>query len=249
MSSALPLSAVDLATIQRSFELMHHELGRMGFTVTFSPLMAGWLELISRAPGRAVINPTFNPEVNELSPDDSFWIRLEETKTGRPVACIANRVFECEDFWDLIRGHSLWWPQRCPTAIDVVLPAAPPRIGGRIGHHGGLWIDPDWRKHGLSGYMTRLARCASLRRFLVDWHCGLVMSAIAEKGLPTDPVAGYGYPRMLVAIDGRQPFIDGPARLYVPWISRPEILEGLRAEADRLVGDRHQETVRETGLA
>ncbi|HUA52751.1 MAG TPA: hypothetical protein VMB81_11335 [Candidatus Sulfotelmatobacter sp.] len=247
LGSRNSLSIDEQKIVQSCFDATVAALHAIGLEATFSTAMADWASMMRNAPRIMLVNPTFDPAHNDLTPDNAFWIKLSQIADGRSVACIANRLFVTDDYVDLLRTQRVWYSRGPRRMVDLVVPADMPRIAGRVGHHAGLWVRPDWRKHGLSGYMTRLARCASLRRFDVDWHCGLVFAAIAEKGLPTEMVAGYGYPRMVLAIDGWQPLTDEPDRLYLPWISRAEMLAHLAGETRRLgrpVGDRDQETVR-----
>jgi hypothetical protein len=237
------LNPDDQTIIQSCFDETDAALRTIGLEPTFSTDLSGWATMMRNAPRIMLVNPTFDPEHNELGPDNAFWIRLSQLSDGRPIACIANRLFVTDDYVDLMRTQRLWYSRGPRKMVDLVVPDDMPRIAGRVGHHAGLWIHPDWRKHGLSGYMTRLARCASLRRFEVDWHCGLVFAVLAEKGLPITAVSGYGYPRMVVAIDGWQPLTDKPDRLYLPWISRAEILAQLADEVRRLVAHRDQQAV------
>jgi len=235
----------DQQIIQSCFDAMLAALMDLGLAPTFSTDMAGWAEMMRQAPNSSgVVNPTFDPAESELSADNAFWIKLAQVSDGAAIACIANRLFVTDDYVDLIRTQRLWYSHRPRRLLDLAVPADMPLIAGRVGTHGGLWIQPEWRKHGLSGYLTRLARCASLRHFDVDWHCGLVHGVLADKGLPITAVTGYGYPRMVLAIDGWNPLTNQSDRFYLPWISRAEILDQLAAETRRLVRHRDQESVR-----
>jgi len=229
--------------VQSCFDETLRALRAIGLDPTFSTAMAGWKSMMSSAPKIMLVNPSFDPDENDLTPDNTFWICLTDTRDNRRIACIANRLFVTDNYIELLRTQRVWYSRGPRTLLDLVVPADMPLISGRVGHHSGLWIHPDWRKHGLSGYLTRLARCASLRKFDVDWHVGLVFAALAEKGLPTAPTTGYGYPHMVLAIDGWQPLTNKADRLYVPWISRAEILAHLADETRRLVVHRNQQPV------
>jgi hypothetical protein len=242
MTTQENLTANEDRVVQSCFEETHRRLHYLGFDATFSTEMSEWVSMIENAPRRAHINPSFNPRHSDVSADNAFWIRLIDIESEQPIACIANRMFVTDDYLELMRSQLLWFRNPPATPIDIV-PDSLPRIAGRVGHHGGLWIHPDFRKHGLSGFMTRLARCGSLRRWNVDWHCGLVVGTIAEKGLATTPVTGYGYPHMALVVDGRQPITDHHERLFVPWISRAEILSQLADETARLIGHGNQQAV------
>jgi hypothetical protein len=231
--------------IQSCFDTTIEALNAIGLEVTFSPDLTGWVAVMAQAPRIHLIIPTFNPEHNDLTADDAFWVKLSQARDGAPIACIANRLYVTEDFLDLMRTQRLWFNRGGPRQpVELCAPADMPLISGRVGHHGGLWIHPDWRKHGLSGYLTRLVRCASLRRFEVDWHCGFVHGTLADKGIATTAVSGYGYPRMVLAMNGWNPITDRVDRFYLPWISRAEILVQLAEETRRLIDHRNQEAVR-----
>jgi hypothetical protein len=234
----------DPRIVQGCFDEIGRAFRELELDAEFSTDLHDWVETIQSAPKRGVINPTFDPEHSDLSPANSFWIRLSEARGGRTIACIANRLFETSNYTDLLRNQRLWYSRGPRRVVDLVVPSDMPVIAGRVGHHGGLWIHPDWRKHGLSGYLTKLARCASLRQFDVDWHCGSVFGVIAEKGLPTAPLTGYGYPHMVLAIDGWFPITNRDEQVYLPWISRVEMIDQLGRELERLVANRDQQPVR-----
>jgi GNAT superfamily N-acetyltransferase len=237
------LAADDQQIVQNCFDATHQRLQAIGLAPTFGSDLNGWVEAIERSPHRVHINTCFHPAHSDVTAENAFWIRLTDVATDQTVACIATRLIVTDDYLDEMRSMRLWFRNPPPIPIDIV-PDSLPLIAGRVGIHGGLLIHPDWRKQGLSGYLTRLARCGSLRRWAVDWHCGLVFAALAEKGLPTAPVTGYGYPRMALVINGRQPATPRTEKIYVPWISRAEILTQLVEETVRLVANRDQEAVR-----
>jgi hypothetical protein len=242
---AMRLTAVHGQAIQGCFDSILAHLAELGLTITFSTEMTEWVNAITNAPRRGIVNPTFDPAHNDLTPENAFWVAATDRATGQLVACIANRVFITHDYRDLLRTQRLWYASGPRRLVELTPQAeAMPRIAGRVGHHGGLWIHPDWRKRGLSGHLTKLVRSASLRRFDVDWHCGSVFAAIAEKGLPIAPETGYGYPRMVLAIDSWFPITDKPERVYLRWISRPEMLAQLAGDLTRrLIHDRDREAV------
>jgi len=237
------LTVSENRTIQACFDEITASVRRLGLAITFDTDLRNWVEFISNAPDRGIVNPTFDPDHSDLSPETAFWVAVTDAAAGQTVACIANRLFHTDNYVDLLRTQGLWYSSGPRRLVDLVVPDDMPRIAGKVGHHGGLWIRRDWRKHGLSGILTKLVRCASLRKFAPDWHCGSVFAAIAEKGLPTSPTHGYGYPHMVVAIDGWFPLTNKAERVYLPWISRQEMLDQLEIELQRLVANRDHETV------
>src|SRR5271170_1166170 len=207
------LAADEQQIVQQCFDATHQRLRAIGLAPTFGSDMNGWVEAIESSPHRVHINTCFDPAHSDVTAENAFWIRLTDVETDQTIACIATRLIVTDDYLGEMRSMRLWFRDPPSIPIDIV-PDSLPLIAGRVGNHGGLLIHPDWRKQGLSGYLTRLARCGSLRRWAVDWHCGTVFAALAEKGLPTAPVNGYGYPRMALVVDGRQPATPRMEKIY-----------------------------------
>ena len=75
-----------------------------------------------------------------------------------------------------------------------------PDVRGKIGHHGGLWVDRNERHNGLAWVLCRVIRAMSLQRWPdVDWHCGTSLEGVAVRDLPTNT---YGYSRVDLLLDG-----------------------------------------------
>lgn len=217
------LTSQDYDNIQAVISLYLDELDRMGLELTVETDMAGWADVMRSAPKMSLLNPTFDPSESHLHPGNSFWLRLRHE--GQTVACIANRLFITDDYIGLKRSFRLWYdlkPVLVRQPLNIVLPEDVPHINGRVGHHGGLWVHPDWRGHGLAGTLPRLTRALSMRHFDVDWHCGAVLKHIADRGLP---LKAYGYPHMDICIDGYFPVTNQNETVYMGWITRPEILK------------------------
>src|SRR4051794_30493502 len=95
--------------IQGCFDHILTRLAELGLTITFSTDMIGWVDAITNAPRRGIVNPTFDPAHSDLTPEDAFWVAATDRATGRLVACIANRVFITDDYRDLLRTQRLWY--------------------------------------------------------------------------------------------------------------------------------------------
>jgi hypothetical protein len=72
----------------------------------------------------------------------------------------------------------------CPTAAS---------LSGRVGRSCGLWIDPDFRKKNVSGYLDHLSRRLLLKNYWFDYITAVIFDKLANKGIATRQ---YGWPRV-----------------------------------------------------
>lgn len=203
-------------------------LNRDGFHVSFRDDIRAWAEFV-RGTGHPIVNPTFDPDQRDFDDKDCFWIEVSDAATGSPVACIADMRFEGAGYRELMRSGRLWY--RDPLEAGFVPEAAVepdcPALDGTVAQHGGLVVYPDWRGRGLAQALTRLCRALSVSRWNVNWHCGITLGHLAERGYPTRI---YGYTHQSVCYEGYFPPAGGPARVYMTMISRAGML-------DQMAGD------------
>jgi GNAT superfamily N-acetyltransferase len=236
------LSPADHARIHRYTGYVHDRLAELGLELTVETDLADWAALMRSSPKIAAVNPTFDPAQSWLNPSNSFWLRVNQGE--RTVACIANRLFVTDDYIGLKRSLRLWYdlkPTLLREPMNIVLDEDVPHIAGRIGHHGGLWVHPDWRGLGLSTLLPRLVRKLSLRHFDVDWHCGIVLEGLAMSGLP---YRGYGYPHMALCIEGYFPVTGQHEKVFMTYIDRQEMLGQLVSDLEGFEADADQKAVR-----
>ncbi len=225
IESRLQLTSETLDPVQAYIDQSMNWFARNDYTVTVGFNLNDWVEVMSNSPGVHAVTSTFNPSHSNLTPGNSFWLRLEHR--GETMACIANRVFNTPNYADVMRSGKLWQDriQSIAPPLKLVIPASTPLMSGRVGHHGGLWVHPEHRKRGLSARLPRFTRALSMRQFDVDWHCGLVLKSLGDSGLP---LREYGYPNMVPCIDGLFPATGKYAQLYMTYISRSEMLDQMR---------------------
>lgn len=129
----------------------------------------------------------FNPELNDLTPENSYWIS-GENGAGEIVTTVAARVY----YWP---GSSLAEEARLMfyagrdtgQACAVTTPAAR-EVGGVVLCSGAMWVRPDYRRIGLSHLVPRISRAYAAARWPLDWAFIFVMP-----GTPAALVGGYGY--------------------------------------------------------
>jgi len=225
------------AQVERYIDRLVEAICLRGYIIEPNPDLGRWRDCMAAAPGTAAVNPCFDPAHHHFQDDGKqYWLRVatKPRKDGpvpETVAIIAFRLLEVgEGGWiDWLETGRLFSSRLRPLARAKLLHPAEMNWKGRIGHHGGLWVEPTrHRGSGLAYLLTHLVRAISLRDYDVDHHVGVVLEELCQGGLPTKP-SGYGYPRAVPSLDG---YIMGAARhakLYSTHISRAEMLAQIDA--------------------
>jgi hypothetical protein len=186
--------------------------------------MLRWAETMARAPSIALVNPTFDPRVNRLSPKNAFW--LDVRQGSHTIAMIAARLFVTADYLELKRSLRLWYDTPRPDAAPLRLTVATdmPTIAGNVGHEGGMWVHPEHRKRGLSALLPHLVRAMAFRQWNLDWQTGLALRGVGSSGLVS---RAYGMPHVVPCYEGLWPPSGKPDRLYLAYMNREELVAGL----------------------
>jgi len=203
--------------------------------------MSAWVAAMQDAPGMTVVNPTFDPRWHGLSEATCFWI---DVRRGRQtVATIAARLLCTDDYFELLRSMRLLFDPPRPhlSRWDITLADNTPRLSGRVGHEGGMWIHPEHRRIGMSVILPHLVRAIAFDRWALDWQTGIGIDAVGTSGLLE---TAYGMSHVQLCYVGPSPVpikkgsedvpIEGPPiRLYSAHLNRNEILHGLAIGAIR----------------
>jgi hypothetical protein len=178
-----------------------------------------WFAAVRRRSSDPWIYPTFDAQQSDLS-TDALWIRAT-SPDGAVIGTYALRVFETDNFYDLMRTEALWFKRSRLPADARCEVGEPLPIGGIIGHCGGAWVHPAWRRRGVVQAMCQLARSVLVGRFDVDHETGLVFEHNFRSGLAR---RAYGYPRVAQVMDGYFPPTGTEERVFLCHISRKEML-------------------------
>ena len=214
-------------------------LQERGYALSVDVDMGAWARKMSEAPSIALVNPTFDPKFNSLSPDNSFW--LDVRLGSHTIAMMASRHFFTDDYLELKRSMRLWYdpPRPGDTRLEITVPADTPIIRGKVGHEGGLWVHPQHRKRGLSVILPHLNRALAFRQWNMDWQTGLPLRGVGESGIAT---WAYGVPHVVPCFEGYFPMSRRLDRLFVAYMSRDEIVSGLDLDAvTGLLADRYRQ--------
>jgi len=222
---------------QLSVPLLIAEIERLlnvnGYYAEIRHDFENWVAFLEDGQKMRMINPSFDPRHSTLTPDSSFWIQLLD-EGGHAIACDAYRIYQVQDFAEHIRTLKFIY-DRVPNdmaPLTLSLPSDTPVFGGRVGHAGGMWIDPQHRKRGLPFLLTRMKRAIAMLRFDPDWECGLLFGDLAATGIQ---FSGYGYTRSMLCFDCHHPATSRRERAFLTAISREEMRLQIHHDATTIV--------------
>jgi hypothetical protein len=195
-----PLTNEEFATVQRFCQMMSEKIAGLGLDVYIDSNFRDFAKLRRQLAPNTVQNPTFDPEHSGVSLNNAFWLRAVEPN-GDTIAMIAQRVIDTDNFLDELKTLRLWHDRanQVHAVIDIVDGKAAATLSGRIGHAGGLWIDPVHRKKNLSGLMDHLGRGLLLKNFWFDHVTAFIAENLAKTGIGAKQ---YGWPE----VDGQVKF-------------------------------------------
>jgi hypothetical protein len=179
-----PLTNEEFATVQRFCQLMSEKIATVGLDVYVESNFSDYIRLRrERSPGY-IHNPTYDPDHSKLSFQNAFWLRAVEAG-GDTVAMGTQRIIDTDNFLDELKSMRLWHdkPERVRGVIEVTGCEGAAALKGRIGHTGGLWIEPDYRKKNLSGLLDHLGRGLLLRNFWFDHVTAVITAGLAKTGI------------------------------------------------------------------
>ncbi len=190
-----PLTTEDFIAIQRFCELMSEKLAQVNLNVFVESDFREFIRLRRAVAPTAVLPTTWDPDYQDISFHNAFWLRAVDHH-GRLVATIAQRIFETQSFLEVIRSMELWCATKRPRGggrFGIIDCPTASTLAGRVGHSGGLWIDPDFRKKNVSGYLDHLSRGLLLKNYWFDHITAVLFARLADKGIATRQ---YGWPKI-----------------------------------------------------
>lgn len=223
-----------------------------GYNIEFRYDMHAWCAWMRPQVG-VDTNITFDPALNHLGPDNAFWMavrydgadpeRRRDERDGL-AACIACRLFQTNDYVEVIRSGRLWKEAGTAVAPKLCLPADMPTIAGRVGHHGGCYIRRSHRSHGLPIALTRLVRAMTGQMWTPQWHAGMIKQ---DPPPATELARKYGYTHEVPCIRGHSPVrnVTGAyAEINMTLIHRTDMAHQARQDS-MLLQRHHREDLRD----
>jgi GNAT superfamily N-acetyltransferase len=214
------LTERELDTVVGGIERLDEEATRMGFEIHIETDFNEFARL--RRAGGGVVNQTVDPQFSQLD-RDAFWLRATDVD-GALAGLYGVKVFRTANFMDLLRSERLWFdrgPHAVSPALNIIDPFEP--FGGVVSHGAGLWVHPDFRGRGLSGFIPEYVRAIAVKLYAVDSHTGFVFAQHQEHAL-----RAYGFSRVDKVIDGFCPITGSNTELYMGRLTRSEIIRRLR---------------------
>lgn len=131
---------------------------------------------------------TFDCRQTQLTPENSFWI-AGENEAGETVLCQGVRVYNWPNTSLAEEARTMFYGGQDFGQECEVTAATAKEISGHVYYGGSLWVRPDYRRIGLSHYISRIGRAYASSRWPVDWCIAMVKPDQIEKGI----CRGYGY--------------------------------------------------------
>jgi hypothetical protein len=189
-----------------------------------------WREVMLAAQGTTIINPTFDKDRSEVTPDNTFSALL--SRAGDTIACMACRLFKTDDYYGLVRSGELWQAGGYSQALPVIADGESP--SGKIGHTGGLWVHIDARGTGLSWILPRIVAATTVATWWTDWHVGTIFHDLNRTGIPNQ---NYGSSTNKPLLNGYFPPTGRSELIHSVETSRADIIERSRADLSEILRD------------
>lgn len=215
----------DFGLLQQNIDALIERLARLHLSISIERDFHALVAFL-RANKAYNLNPTFNPDCSDLS-QDSFWLRIFDEE-GQVVASHAQRVFVTADFCDLVESGKLWYDtglklEEGQDPLKITRPTT--LISGAVAHAGGLWVQPAYRKKGLSLFLPFLSRALCLRNYAPDFMTCIVLEGMAKSPLPK---MGYGYCHVEPFVTGWIPPVARNDTIYICYMSAQETMAQFR---------------------
>lgn len=227
---ASQISKRELDTLQDYIARKMDGFASDGWQVYIDRDMVEWAAHMEAAPGITAVTPVFDPRQSSLTPEECFWIRLEDD--GVVMGCVCARLFVSSDHIveDYISQH-VWGDRTPPIApVDILFPRDRITFKGNIVHEGGTWVHPDYRGRNLAGRMNHLIRAVAMREWNVDYYTGTCLEKLFDTGFTREK---YGHPHDAPLLDGWCPPMGENRRMHLTWLTRSESFEQIGAEVAR----------------
>jgi hypothetical protein len=222
----MALSDAEFGLLQQRIDQIMERIAALNLSLAIETDFSRLVDFL-RAIRAPWVNPTFDPACHDLS-RDAFWIRILDQQ-GNTVGSHAQKVFVTDDFLRLIDSGALWYRGEVrlkPGQLPWRLRKISTHMAGTIAYAGSLWIDPSFRKRGLSLLVPFLSRALCFRNFSVDFYTCLVLASLAESGLPRN---AYGYRHVEPVLDGYFPPARGNEQaVHICYLTERETIEQFR---------------------
>ena len=185
-----------------------------------------WEALYCLDLGGKPLSRLFDPSLNELLPDQGFWIK--GTSSDGKVVSVQGARFDDTGSASLSDLLSKRLRRLYSGDTAIVRGEKISSVSGRCVYHGDGWIDPEWRQNGIGETLYRIGVLAILLRFNPDYLYAFFEEELMRSGFPVrcwyeklERIGRHSH-GWLLPTD------------YVAWISRKDLNNLIVLELDRL---------------
>ncbi|MBI3451756.1 MAG: hypothetical protein HY057_02780 [Rhodospirillales bacterium] len=224
---AVSLSDADFGVLQWGVDAIVDKIAALNLSLVVETDFSRLIEFL-RSIKAPLVNPTFDPRQSDLSAR-SFWLRIID-QDGQTVASHAQKVFATGDFYDLLISGELWRSGGLKLEANQqpleVIEFSPVKLAGNVAHAGSLWVNPRYRKLGLSSYLPYFSRALCCRNYSVDFFTCLVLETLVDSPIP---MLAYGYPHVFPSFYGWfPPSQRNEERVHICYMSKQELIDQFR---------------------
>ncbi|MFG2794946.1 hypothetical protein [Streptomyces sp. NPDC048419] len=237
--SLVNLSPLERNAVSRYAKTLSEVLERRHLRIVVNTDIQQWSRHIIGNRSADGVNPSFNPELHEITSENSFWLSVRD-QSAQIVACSAFRVFNVIDFFSLFASMEIFYGRAAPEdRLELIQSPGVPILSGTVGFSGGLWVHPAYRKTGLSGLVFQAGRALAVQRFSVSWDTAIIFEKLAQKRAIR---IEYRYQRTVPCFDGFFPPTGKHEKMFIAFSPRMHILASLLEDAEWGIVDSIQNT-------
>ena len=223
--ASFSLTDKEFGLLQLSIEVLQQKIAALGLNLIVEKDFEKLITIL-RSNKAGVINPSIDPRRHAIGPED-FWLNVVD-HNGRTVACIAARIYETDNFTDLVVNGQLFDRNGLQAFVGderIEVLETSHRIEGKVNYAAGLWVHNSWRRKGLSLILPYLSRSLAIRNYGADYSCGYHLSSLALSRLPIDI---YGYAHQELSYKGYYPPANGYEEMHLGYVDIEESLDRIR---------------------
>ncbi|TQV78364.1 hypothetical protein [Denitrobaculum tricleocarpae] len=174
------------------------------------------------------LTPMYDPRVNHMSPETSFWISGRDQR-GDIVATQCARFYDWTGTNFKAEFESLRLAYEYPDAVmfpeELAICEAPSAtaITGPVCFSGAAWYRPDYRGTGLSAFLPRISRTLAYTKWNTHYTYSFIEPKLAAKGV----AERYGYTHVEPGVEWLNSF-RGSCTFCLLWMHRDQLLADMQ---------------------
>lgn len=174
------------------------------------------------------LTPMYDPRVNRMSPETSFWISGRDHR-GDIVATQCARFYDWTgtnfkaEFESLRLAYEHPDAVMFPEELAICEASSATAITGPVCFSGAAWYRPDYRGTGLSSFLPRISRALAYNNWNTQYTYSFIEPKLAAKGV----AARYGYTNVEAGVEWLNSF-RGSCSFCLLWMHRDQLLADMQ---------------------